>query len=504
MMLSVFAHTDHLPAVRAAIATEPRLDELVVVQDQSPAGAHLLVDERGIGCPLDWFNDLPPYLLPMPMAFSPGHLLGLVMVRLGNYARAYELLAGSPELLAEVDLLNRLQHGAELPPDLEEGWREGGEGLPAFRAAHNRAVLGHYGVWAEAPALAPVKQSYEQALRLAPNDELRAFSARHYASLLLDNGELAAAGALLDRAIAYALSDEAKFTLMDVQYHAWLAQLTVPYDEALMDRVKNTLWQVLQFYEKQGKTVQVGLLLTDAAQVANMAQSFAESLGYINRAVQIFGQEEVPELLGNALLRKGTLLYTWAQNGQPQFYRPAMEAYQEALKVFTKEVAPDIFADIHHNLGVIYSEIPDEIKKKSIWASLSTTSFREALKYYTKAEFPYEYAMICNSYGNAFTKYPPAVKSDNFARALEQYDEALRIRTAAELPYERAITLLNYLEAAWFVSQGDDQLDPAFYAGLVAKAQEVKHLVTDPALLAEADRHLAKLAEAEQAVAGQS
>jgi tetratricopeptide (TPR) repeat protein len=503
-MLLVFAHTDLLLAVKAAIAAEPRLNELVAVQDQLPTGAHLLVDEQGIGFPPDWFSDLPPYLLPLPVAFSPGHLLGLVMVRLGNYARAYELLAGSPELLAEVDLLNRLQFGAELPPGLDEGWREGGQGEAAYRAAHNRAVLGHYGAWAEAPALAPVKQGYEQALQLAPTDELRAFSAKQYASLLLDNGELAAAGAVLERAGSPTLSDQARFALLDVQYHVWLAQLTVPYDPALMDRVKDALWQVLQFYEKQGRPVQVGLLLTDAAQVANMAQSFAESLGYINRAVQLFDQEEVPELLGNALLRKGTLLYTWAQNGQPQFYRPAMEAYQEALKVFTKEAAPDIFADVHHNLGVIYSEIPDEIKKKSIWASLSTTSFRQALKYYNQAEFPYEYAMICNSYGNAFTKYPPAVKSDNFARALEQYDEALHIRTAADLPYERAITLLNYLEAAWFVGQGDEQLDAQFHANLVAKALEVKQLVTDPSLLADADRHLAKLAEAAPAVAGQA
>jgi tetratricopeptide (TPR) repeat protein len=493
-MISIFAQTDQLATVSAIIASEARLGELVTVQDQTTTAA-LLVDERGIVFPLDWYNEAPPYLLPLPIALTPAHLLGLVMLRLGNYERAYELLAASPALLHEVDLLNRLQHGVALPKhDLvtpETG------GYAHYRTAHNRAILQHYGLWETPPTSAQVQQQYEAALTLAPNAELRAYTAKQYASLLLDTGELARAEGVLAQSIENALSDEAKFTLKDVLYHVWLIQLTVPYDQTLMGKVKDTLWQVLQFYEAQGKTIQVGLLLTDAAQVANLANSFTEALGYISRAVAIFDQEEVPELLGNAQLRKGTLLYTWAQNGQPQFYRPAMEAFQEALKMFTKESAPDIFADIHHNLGVIYSEIPDEIKKKSIWASLSTTSFREALNYYQKEAFPYEYAMICNSYGNAFTKYPPAVKSDNFARALEQYNEALAVRQAAELPYERAITLLNYLEAAWFVSQGEAQLDPAFYADLVAKAREIKDLVNDPALLADADRHLAKLAEAE-------
>ena len=62
-----------------------------------------------------------------------------------------------------------------------------------------------------------------------------------------------------------------------------------------------------------------------------------------------------------------------------------MDAYQEALKIFNREDTPSVFADIQHHLGVIYSEIPDEIKKKSIWASVSSSAFHEALNFYTKA-----------------------------------------------------------------------------------------------------------------------
>ncbi|MCU0449818.1 MAG: hypothetical protein MUC97_08220 [Bernardetiaceae bacterium] len=501
MLLNIYTLAPLASQVAQIIGQEPRLGELVGIRLMPeyypvPDSHSLIVDEEGIIVPLDWYNETPPFQFAQPLAFTGPHLLGLVYARLSNYQRAYELLARLP-LLVEVDLLNRLQHGATLPLGEFTAPEEGP--FARYRAAHNQAVLMHYG---QLPAdLEEVKRQYHTAGGLAPNDELRAYTARHYAALLADHGQWAEAEQLLPLAISYALSDEGKIALKDLLYHVWLAQLTVPYHPGRLEQLKTTLWEVFQFYEQNGKRPQLALALTDAAHVANLSNSFAEALGYINRAIQIFAEEELPELLANAQLRKGTLLYTWAQGGQPQFYRPAMEAYQEALKQFTKETQPDIFADIHHNLGVIYSEIPDEAKKKSIWASVSTTSFREALLYYNKEQFPYEYAMICNNYGNALTKYPAAVKTDNYARALEQYDEALSVRSAAAHPYERALTLLNYLEAAWFAGHNTDQLDPARYATMLAYAQEIPRLVDDASLRAEAARHLEKLELARQALA---
>lgn len=105
-------------------------------------------------------------------------------------------------------------------------------------------------------------------------------------------------------------------------------------------KIKQTLWEVLQYYERGQNYIQTALLLIDASQIANYSDSFSESLGYISRAVQLLEQENVPELVANAQYRKATLLYTWAQNGNPQFFRPAMDAYQQAVKVFTKENTP--------------------------------------------------------------------------------------------------------------------------------------------------------------------
>lgn len=143
-----------------------------------------------------------------------------------------------------------------------------------------------------------------------------------------------------------------------------MKNLVVPYDPNLLETLKNTLWEVLQHYKKQERFLEEALLLVDAAQVANYAESFPEALGYINRAVDILRKEEMPELLAQAQYRKGILLYTWAKKDNPQFFKGALESFQEALKVFSKAETPDVFADIHQYLGVIYAEIPDEVKKK--------------------------------------------------------------------------------------------------------------------------------------------
>ncbi|MEN0050876.1 MAG: hypothetical protein AAF806_27660 [Bacteroidota bacterium] len=266
----------------------------------------------------------------------------------------------------------------------------------------------------------------------------------------------------------------------------------MPYEQELFEKLKSTLWEVLEYYEQTNRTVELGLILLDAAHIANISESFTESLGYATRAIKIFEAEKLEELTGNAHYRKGTLLYTWAQNGNPQFFKPAIESYQEALKIFTKENAPDVFADIHHNLGVLYTDMPSNHRRKSIWAGIAVSSFQEALSFYTKMQYPYQYGMICNNYGNAFTKFPQAIHTDNYEKALFYYQEALDVRTS-NYPYERTITLLNFLEASWNVGNDPERFNKERYEDMLAKALEIKNLVNEEELLQEAEKHLEML-----------
>jgi len=490
--------TDDIQRVTQAIQTEFRLDELVQIAPltgTAPDSATLFVTEGAIQVSLDWSETLPPVLLPRPLAFSPENLLALVFIRLENWEKAYEYARHDRQLAETFDLTNRLQGG--IPLTAPEQPVNGFGTFTLYQRWHNRAVALHYGNLETESTDDDLREAYQAALGFAPDADYRAYTAKHFATLLLDTGQLTEANQVLEKATVPELGDTATHELLAVQYAVWLQQLVVPYDADLLEKTKTAIWQVLQYYEAQQRSIQVGLLLVDAAQVANFTNSFAEALGYISRAVTIFRDEAVPELLANAQYRKGILLYTWAQSGNPQFYRPAMEAYQEALKVFTQQNAPAVFAEIQHHLGVIFAEIPDEVKKKSIWAAVSSSSFQQALAYYKREEFPYEYATICNHYANALTKYPQAAKSDNYAKAIGYYRDALRVRTAEAYPYERALTILNYLEAGWYVGEDDPENQRALYNDMVKKANEVPLLVADEALLREAEQHLQRIGKLE-------
>ena len=505
-MLSIFATTKQINSIHQIINSENRLSELVNVFDSkqhlpTQSGNSLIIDERGILPVIDWHNTAPPYLLSNPLPFEKEVLLGLIFSKLGNDEKAWNYLQNYPLLQFDIGILKRLQLGIEIDkneftsilPMIDQQ-----NDFEQYRIQHNTAVLQHYGFSNQAIEIEALQNLYKQALELAPNIEYKAFTAKHFAYFLVDAKEINLAEKIISEQISEVISEEAVYALKAVLTNIWMQKLTVPYDEKLLEKLKNTLWEVLQFLEKNNRNAEAALLLVDATHIANISKSFSEALGYITKAIRIFEAEELEELAGNAHLQKGTLLFTWAQDDNPQFFKAALDAYQQALKVFTKELAPNIFASIHHQLGNIYVDMPAEKKKKSIWAGVANSSFQEALDFYTKEQYPYEYGMICNNFGNAFTKFPQAVLTDNFEKALFYYQEALDVRSP-KYPYERAITLLNFLEASWNVGNNPDEFNQERFDDMLAKANEIKNLVDDKEMLAEAERHLELLKELQTA-----
>jgi len=494
-MLDIYTTKKYLSPVQEIIASEPRLDELVGIYDvdavqPGPGMPGLLVTEEGIVPVMDWYNQSPPLLLPRGLKLQRDILLGMVFSKLGNDNKARVYLREYPKLYRELSLQGRLSQSEAI--DVEEAsqlWSD----IPAatsfdqYRLHHNLAILHHYG--GSGRSAEEISQHYQQALALAPGEEYRAFTSRHYGGFLLDTGQLEAAAEVLQASLEGSLLADARHALQWVLIQVRIKQLKPPYQGERLESLKSMLWETLTFYEAQQCQLELGLLLLDATHIAHISQSFTEALGYISRAISIFEEESMPAFAANAYMTKGTLLHSWAQQGQPQFYKAAIEAYQQALKVFRKEEAPDMFAEIHHQLGILYAEMPAPNKKRGIWAGVAAASFQEALAYYTADSHPYAYGTICNNYGNALMKFPPAIHSDNYEKALSYYQEALRVRTP-QYPYERAISILNYLEASWRVGNQGEMFNEERYRDMLAKAKEIETLVNDADMLTEARRHL--------------
>ncbi len=290
-----------------------------------------------------------------------------------------------------------------------------------------------------------------------------------------------------------AISEEANVTLDILLASSIMAQLEIPYDTKKLDEISELYQKGISFYESKGQMVNAGLLYIEASEVANFQNDYTASKDYINKAIFIFKDENIPEFLGEAGLRKATLLYTWSKNGSPQYYKPAINAFQDTLKVFKKDTNPQKFADVHHNLALIYSEIPVSAEEKPIWTAFCASSFKEVLKYYTKEKFPYEFAMASHNYATALMSFPEAKLHNNLDKAFKMFEDALSVRTAGVYPFERALTLINQLELYWIKHNEDSKEEVKNYETMLEKANEVKTLVIDRNLIDQADKHIEAL-----------
>ncbi|HEY0299099.1 MAG TPA: hypothetical protein VGB84_07760 [Arachidicoccus sp.] len=475
--------------IQQIISQEFRLDELIEIDITSVKTASIIIEEKSIFTLPQWYSDQLPVLFPPQIAFNNKTLLGLIFFQLGNFEKSAFYFSNYPQYLPIVELGHAMQNALAVCE--EDIIQIAASGNDKHTNLHNAALAQHY-VSSES-SFESTSKAYEKALHSCLLSERLACTAKQYATFLTDNRLFSQASQVIAPFVgSEILSKEAVIAIKVTACHNEMKQLSAPYDETLMSALKNDLWECLQYYEAQKRSIETAFVLMDAAYIATLSNSYSEALGYIQHAIKIFEQDQLTEFTAQAQFQKANVLYTWAQNGNPQFYREAMKACQDALKVFTRENAPGIFSDIHHQLGVIYSEIPDELKKKSVWAAVSVASFSEALNYYNKVDFPYEFGVICNNQGNAYTKYPLALHSDNFDKALAWYREALEVRGASTYPTERAITLLNYIEAAWHLGS-EKEFDEALFNDMVSKASEVKTLNVSNELKQTANDHLREL-----------
>ncbi|MTJ13132.1 hypothetical protein FJR11_11130 [Anabaena sp. UHCC 0187] len=121
----------------------------------------------------------------------------------------------------------------------------------------------------------------------------------------------------------------------------------------------------------------------------------------------------------------------------------SIQAYHEALRVFTWEHYPQEYAILHNNIAIAYLSMPMSSERESLRQALAVQSFEIALKYINLIEHPREYAMLQNNLGNALQYLVSSHPVENNLRAVLAYDEALKVRNLQDTPLEYANTISN-------------------------------------------------------------
>ncbi len=480
MSIRLVTTADLQPLVGIYLDDYQLRDQVEIINEESPqvqATIDIIISPDGIQVPIDWFNLTPPFSFSRSIEFTKENLISLVFYYSGLHEDALNLSRDS-ELGRQIELFIS---GSATRQSVAEVFDQ------PLRC-HNMAVLGLY---ADAQVVDTLESSFKKALEHAESDEQYAYSLLHYSIFLQDIGELEAAADLIDEAIQEKLLPEASRIALKSE---WVRSILLLENHKLddIDSIKDMMLDIRNFYSKSGATVLEAQILAEMSRVALRNNHFSEALTYLKKAEELYQAEQLPEMMANTNISMAMLLYQWAKQGAPQWYQEAIKSYQKALAVFKKEVAPDIFAEIHHQLGVIYAEMPAEQQKRAIWVAVSASSFKEALGYYTEQSFPYEYAKVCQNYGTALLNYPVSLRSDNIEKAIELFEKALSIRTK-DLPEERALTLLNYLEACWEANNINSTMESVRIDHMRKAANEVIALSKKSDFVDSAENHLSEL-----------
>ncbi len=496
-MLTVLTSTDQVVRIANDIQSVDRLNELVQVTDKDEnlkdSEKYIEVLDGKIINPLDW-NDLePPFVIPK-IDYNRNHLLALVFYKLENHSRITDYLNEDNFLFHHLLVASKLQLGIEInQKDLDTLNSIHSDPTDFNFQEHNHCIILAYGNLKNHIEYDNLKILFNKAFKAHVWEIEKKFTLKHYAQFLIDGGDFVEAENLLRPYLIHKESPKLYCELANLLSMALMKQLSVPYDIEKMDEILDLQKTCIEYYEANNLLVKAGLILIDSSEIANFKKDFIFSKECINKAILHFKKLDIPEFLGEAGYRKAILLYTWSKNGSPQYYKPAINAFQDTLKIFKRDTHPQRFADVHHNLALIYSELPVSKEEKPIWTAFCASSFKEVLTIYSKETYPYEYAMACHNYATALMGFPQAKLHNNLTKASDFFEEALRIRTSKDFPFERALTLLNQLELYWLLHNENEEIEKQNYMTMIEKAKSISLLTNEVDIITQANDHLEAL-----------
>ncbi|MBL1280816.1 MAG: hypothetical protein COA33_011115 [Fluviicola sp.] len=484
-MITILTATENIKAVQDSINSVDRLNEIVTVNTtETKESSTLIVTDGQIKSTIDWFDNEPPYIFPS-LEFETDNLLGLIFYKLGNHQRAFEYIQQDNSFYNHLLTATSIQFGYEITEEQANFVKE--------FSTHNYAIVLNYGNISFSVKPNQVQEAYENALKKETNNEVKLLTAKDYINYLIDSGLYSDAEKLINSVTEKTTTESQKQAFKVLLASCLKLQLTVPYNDNELNKLITLQKECVDYYQSKEMDVNAGLLLIDASEVATLQKDFSTAKDLIGKAVLIFTEADIEELLGEATLQRASLLYAWSKNDSPQYYKPAINSFQNALKIFKRDTHPQKYADIHHNLALIYSEIKVMENEKPIWTAFCASSFKDALKFYTKENFPYQFAMVAHNYATALMGFPEAKLHNNLDTAYHLFEEVLEIRTAEKLPFERSLTLLNQLELFWLLHNENEEDEKNRFEEMTHKANEIKTLVTDSDLIEKASQHLVEL-----------
>lgn len=167
-------------------------------------------------------------------------------------------------------------------------------------------------------------------------------------------------------------------------------------------------------------------------------QSYQEIIEAYQQALHIYTLARYPQQYASLQRYLGNIYYEWIEGGQRIHLNLAIACHEEALHVYTFEKSPTKWGAIHYNLGNIYQK---QVAGKQLANSTAAiTHFQAALHVFTYDHFPQQWAMIQHNLGVVYQNYDKGERRVNLEHAIACYNSSLQIHTIEAFPVEWAMT----------------------------------------------------------------
>ncbi|MBD2292761.1 hypothetical protein H6G06_04490 [Anabaena sphaerica FACHB-251] len=217
------------------------------------------------------------------------------------------------------------------------------------------------------------------------------------------------------------------------------------------------LWSAVKLYEQAEELCSQDYLLLKARAKVGMATALRsvpdDSAELLIKSKTAY-QEALPTLqelgssveIAEAQMNLGLVLQSLVPFNLAKI-GDSIQAYNQALQVFTCQKYPQEYAILSNNIAIAYLSIPGSKERKALCEGLAVQTFEEALKQINLIEHPREYAMLQNNLGNALQYLQSTHPVENNLRAVTAYDESLKVRNPKDTPLEYANTIANKANA---------------------------------------------------------
>ncbi len=183
-------------------------------------------------------------------------------------------------------------------------------------------------------------------------------------------------------------------------------------------------------------------LLGDLAEMQVLDGDPDAAIQALREALALIGLQRLPDVRAHLVLRLG-MLYQECAEGRRAMLLEASKCYQDALRFYTRETAPELYALAQNNLALVYLAMPLTEASDQLRKGIAVQALREALTVYTRETHPNMWSRAQLNLANALQYLPSANLHDHLVEAVGLYDELLATRDPHHDPAGYARILAN-------------------------------------------------------------